>query len=213
MDRIVGKVAKIFLDLVKKHFPPSGKFRKLFNKNNVKVSYSCMPNILRVIKSHNSKILYDTQVTTPRCNCKGDERRKNCPLPGCCTIENIVYSAEVSTGPEDGNKVYLGASEPSFKRRHANHNTSFKHSSHRKATSLSAYVWDCKESGKNNFQFQWSVVKQTHGYNRVSKTCDLCLNEKLEILNFKDRDKLLNKRSELISKCRHFNKYLLKNMK
>ena len=53
----------------------------------------------------------------------------------------------------------------------------------------------------------------THGYNRVSKTCDLCLNEKLEILNFKDRDKLLNKRSELISKCRHFNKYLLKNMK
>ena len=86
-------------------------------------------------------------------------------------------------------------------------------SSHRKDTSLSAYVWDCKESGKNNFQFQWSVVKQTHGYNRVSKTYDLCLNEKLEILNFKDRDKLLNKRSELISKCRHFNKYLLKNMK
>jgi len=141
---------------------------------------------------------------------------KTVPCPDAVPLRMLYIPPRFnfnSTGPEDGSKVYLGASEPSFKRRHSNHNTSFKHSSHRKDTSLSAYVWDCKESGKNNFQFQWSVVKQTHGYNRVSKTCDLCLNEKLEILNFKDRDKLLNKRSELISKCRHFNKYLLKNMK
>ena len=172
-----------------------------------------MLNISRVIKSHNSKILNDTKTVTPHCNCRGEERKKNCPLPGYCTIENVVYSAEVSTGPESESKVYIGASEPSFKLRHSNHNTSFKHSSHHKDTCLSAHVWDCKESGKKNIQFKWSVVKQTHGYNRVSKTCDLCLNEKLEILNFKDRDRLLNKRSELISKCRHFNKYLFSNIK
>ena len=87
---VATNVAKKFLDLVKKHFPPGGKFRKLFNKNNVKVSYSCMPNISRVIKSHNSKILNDTKTVTPHCNCRGEERKKNCPLPGYCRIENVI---------------------------------------------------------------------------------------------------------------------------
>ena len=33
-------------------------------------------------------------------------------------------------------------------------------------------------------------------------------NKKLEIVNFEDQDHLLNKCSELISKCRHSNNYL-----
>ena len=37
--------------------------------------------------------------------------------------------------------------------------------------------------------------------------------EKLEIVNFEDQDHLLNKSFELISKCRHANKYLLRNYK
>ena len=45
------------------------------------------------------------------------------------------------------------------------------------------------------------------------KKCLLCLHEKLEIVNFEDQDHLLNKRSALISKCRHANKYLLRNYK
>ena len=105
-------VARTFLNLVKKHFPPCGKFSKLFNKNNVKVSYSCMPNISRVIKSHNSKILNCTDTVSPHCNCRGKNRNENCPLPGRCTIENIVYSAKVSTGTDKESKVYLGASGP-----------------------------------------------------------------------------------------------------
>ena len=36
----------------------------------------------------------------------------------------------------------------------------------------------------------------------------MCLNEKLEIASYKD-DNLLNKRSELINKCRHQNKFNL----
>ena len=41
----------------------------------------------------------------------------------------------------------------------------------------------------------------------------LCIQEKLEIVNFEDQDHLLNKRSELISKFRHGNKYFLRNNK
>ena len=48
-------VAKAFLKLVTKHFPKSHKLHKLFNRNTVKVSYSCMNNMSKVIKRHNKK--------------------------------------------------------------------------------------------------------------------------------------------------------------
>ena len=41
------------------------------------------------------------------------------------------------------------------------------------------------------------------------KRCILCLGEKMAIITFPEQQKLLNKRSELISKCRHENKFLL----
>ena len=48
-------VAGRFLNLIDKHFPKGNKLHKLFNKNNVKVSYSCMNNMNAIIKSHNQK--------------------------------------------------------------------------------------------------------------------------------------------------------------
>ena len=41
----------------------------------------------------------------------------------------------------------------------------------------------------------------------------ICLYEKLKIINYPNKEELLNKPSELISKCRHVNKYLLSNYK
>ena len=54
----------------------------------------------------------------------------------------------------------------------------------------------------------WKIVKKCLPYNPNTRRCDLCLNEKLEIALFKE-PRLLNKRSELISKCRHQNKFML----
>ena len=206
-------VARTFLNIVRKHFPTNTRFSKLYNKNNVKASYSCMPNIARVIKSHNSKILNGAdQAIPPSCSCQ-KSRKADCPLGGKCTVKNIVYAGTVTTPTDEEGKVYLGASGPSFKLRLGNHKKAFANKCYRKDTKLSGHIWDMKESGESRYSIKWSVVRQTHGYNRVSKTCDLCLSEKLEILNYKDRDKLLNARSEVVSKCRHFNQYLLKEYK
>ena len=48
---------KVFLKLVRKHFPRSHKFKKIFNFNTVKTGYSSMPIVKNLIKQHNSKIL------------------------------------------------------------------------------------------------------------------------------------------------------------
>ena len=48
---IKTNIGKTFLNLIKKHFPKTNKFHKIFNQNTVKISYSCMSNI-SIISEH-----------------------------------------------------------------------------------------------------------------------------------------------------------------
>ena len=67
---VTTKVGKFFLSLIDKHFPPHHKLHKLFNRNNVKISYSCLPNIKSIINAHNRKILYPSPtISRGTCNC------------------------------------------------------------------------------------------------------------------------------------------------
>ena len=54
---VTTKVAAYFINLVKRHFPSNHKFHKIFNKNNLKVSYSCMPNMNSIINAHNKTVI------------------------------------------------------------------------------------------------------------------------------------------------------------
>ena len=55
-------------------------------------------------------------------------------------------------------------------------------------------------------------MKNSQAYRNGAKRCNLCLTEKLLIIS-DNPSKLLNKRSEIISKCRHDNKFYVKNYK
>ena len=50
-------IAKQFLHLLDKHFGRNHKYHKIFNRNNVKISYSCMDNVKNIISSHDKKII------------------------------------------------------------------------------------------------------------------------------------------------------------
>ena len=65
---------------------------------------------------------------------------------------------------------------------------------------------------KQNFKIKWSVIRRSTQYKTGSKKCNLCLWEKFSIMTG-DTDKLLNEQNELITKCRHADKFLLKNYK
>ena len=58
------------------------------------------------------------------------------------------------------------------------------------------------------FRIKWEIIKQVRDYNPATKHGALCLAEKLSILDHEGHN-LLNKRSEIISKCRHRNKHML----
>ena len=50
-------IINTFLKFIDKNFPRTYKFHKTFNRDNVKVSYSYLPNFDSKIKPHNSKTL------------------------------------------------------------------------------------------------------------------------------------------------------------
>ena len=128
--------------LIDKHFPKSHKLHKIFNRNNLKVSYSCTTNMANIIKSHNQKILNENNEASDKkkCNC----RSKNlCPLDGACLTKNIIYEATVTTS--SGNAMtYIGMTEHEFKTRYNNHKLSFKDRKHSHATVLSKHIWKLK---------------------------------------------------------------------
>ena len=53
------KISKLLLNLLDNHFPPYNKLRKFFNRTNVKISYSCMPDMNSYTYMHNRKVLND----------------------------------------------------------------------------------------------------------------------------------------------------------
>ena len=71
-------IGQEFLRLLTKHFPPHYRLHKICNKFNVKVSYSCMPNVTAIISRHNKIILSNMTTassTTPPCNCRNKASR------------------------------------------------------------------------------------------------------------------------------------------
>ena len=96
----------------------------------------------------------------------------------------------------------------SFKTRYTNHKASFKKYDKRNATELSKYIWHL-QANNISYNVKWRILKRARPYNPVSKRCNLCLWEKYFII-FKPEMASLNKRNELVSSCRHANKFLLK---
>ena len=181
--------------------PCEFKAAKNIQQNNVKVSYSWMPNVAAVINGHNKMLLEPKRIEKP-CNCRA---QPECPLDGRCQAQEVVYEAHV--GKENEQKVYIGSTEPPFKKRHYNHKSDMNIESRRNNTELSKHVWRLKETNAP-VTIKWRIAEQAKGYSNVSKRCNLCVTEKFRIITA-DRSTRLNKRSELISKCRHANKFHL----
>ena len=199
---------KRFLKLLDDHFPKSHKLHKIFNRENVKMSYGCVDNIAQIIKKHNKKVL-TPESTSPQAACNYRDKPV-CPLDGACLTKSIVYQTEVKTG--DGQtKQYIGMTERPFKTRYTMHKQSIRNSKYQHSTALSKYIWEYKSKGKS-CEIKWSIMKRAIRYQSGTNHCSLCTQAKFCIING-NKETLLNQRSELISKCTHENKFYACNYK
>ena len=206
-ESVKTNVGGKFLDLIDKHFKNT-ELDKFFNRSTIKVSYSCLPNLEAIISGTNKKVMnksFDNNVDK-KCNCRGGE--KNCPMDGECLEKEIVYKAETKVG--DKISSYIGLTASTFKERYRNHVSSFNHSKYEHHTGLSRHIWGLKKENKK-FEISWSKVSKAPAYTPINKKCNLCLLEKIMILNA-DEKTSLNKKTELMNKCPHRRKYLLSTL-
>ena len=96
-----------------------------------------------LIKTHNSSVINKENNKTPdTCNCR---KKEECPLPGKCTIENVIYKAKVTT--ENAEKRYIGLTATPFKTRYSSHKSSFNNRGKSNQTELSKHIWKLKDEG------------------------------------------------------------------
>ena len=88
LKNVKTNVGNVFLKLMKKHFPTSHILHKIFIRNNVKISYSCMKNINSIILFHNKNIL-NPKTASFGCNCW---KKESCPQNGECLTSQFVQS-------------------------------------------------------------------------------------------------------------------------
>ena len=112
--------------------------------------------------------------------------------------------------PNQPTYMQIGICKTSFKTRFNNKKSSFNIEEKKNTTELSKYVWELKNK-KSNFLITWSILKRASAYSNRTQRCQLCLWEKYFIIT-SDKSSTLNKRNELLNKCRHAKKFLLKNM-
>ena len=200
---LATNIGKEFLKLVDKHFSNNREMKKYFNRNTIKISYSCMPNMSSVISSHNKKILgQSNNLTEAGCNCR---RGTVCPLDGKCLTESLIYKATVES--DQTSSTYIGQASTTFKTRYNNHKSSFNLLHLQKSTRLSGFIWNLKEEQKP-YNIKWDIVSLQPTFDPGSNKCQLCLMEKVSILN-SDKNSSINKRHEIFSKCIHRRNHLL----
>ena len=196
------------MKIIDECFPKGHTLRPVFNRSTFKISYSCMPNIKKIIDAHNKKLTSSKETVRGEktCNCR---KRDQLPLENNCLSKGIVYQATVTS--EGGNETYIGITDTEIKSRFRNHKQSFE-KKYANQTELSKYVWELKRK-KIEYQITWKIIDKASSYSPISKRCNLCILEKYYILKHRDKA-TLNKRSELASSCyMHASKFLLKNIK
>ena len=106
---------------------------------------------------------------------------------------------------------YIGITAGTFKDRFNNHTKSLNNLAYSNETELSKHAWNLKRQNRQ-FNIRWSIVKCVPAYSAGGRSCNLCLEEKMSILK-SNKEKTLNKRTELFAKCRHKNKFSARNFK
>ena len=96
------------------NFNRDNPLSRMFNRNTVKISYSCTKIMYNILSNHikrllNELIMRDRNPDVGFCNCRNKEE---CPLGGRCNSRNVIYQACISPMKQqrDGRRVYIGIS-------------------------------------------------------------------------------------------------------
>ena len=127
----------------------------------------------------------------PPCNCQ------TCPIPDSnCRTKSVIYSAKIE------NATYYGLTSLELKDRIISHRQTFRTETKKNATALSSYIWtnEINRNRENNEitepKIKWTIEKTCRTYKPGDKNCDLCLSEKVIIVQNINNPKTINKKTD-----------------
>ena len=139
------KIGGTFFYLLQKFFPKESKLHKVINKSTVKLSYSSMPSLKRIISTINSSKLNKEQNNVNGSkkalkSCNGLVLCKNgCIVDGRCKEKDVIYKA-TCTDQDLNEKIYIGETAETFKKRCGGHYTTFNKIAYKNDTSLAKHI-------------------------------------------------------------------------
>ena len=131
-------IGKYFLNLLDRQFNRDNPLRKIFNRNTIKISYSCTNSMHSVLNNHNRRLLDKLDRNSERPNEVSCRRKGECPLGRWCDSKNVIYQVRISPMEHnsDGERVYIGISTGNRKLRLYNHRHSFSNLRLRNQTTI-----------------------------------------------------------------------------
>ena len=161
-----------------KHFPKDGPLNKIFNRNTIKISYSCMPNIDSEITKSNLKAIEKSKNeknNETTCNCR---IKASCPVEGKWLYKSVIYKATVTY--INKKQFYIGSTARNFKTRYYEHMHSFKNQNQKELTKLSSFV-DAAKFNENMIKniIKWNIMHKINQC-KPSRIWTLCNIEWLE---------------------------------
>ena len=162
---ISTNVGKKFLDLVDSCFPDGHELKKIINRNNVKVSYSTMPNMAQMLNQHNTKVNSGNN-SSHTGGCNGQRQGRQCPVPGNCMAKGVVYGAEITHLATGNKETYTGLTDGTIRDRISKHEGDCCQRD-RPETRLSAHMWDLKDKG-HTYSITWQIMARASSCNPSS---------------------------------------------
>ena len=153
--------------MIDQQFRKSNKFHIIFNKNTVKISYSCTQRMPSIIKCHNQQFINKDVKELKPCNCKV---KSECSLNCHCQVTEIIIYKSTKLSPEKPNKLFLGTAKSDLKKRFYNHRKSFNDETSANDTIFSKCIWEIKKTSTLNPTLVWSIAKLPP-YSNISKKC------------------------------------------
>ena len=125
-------------------------------------------------------------------------------MNGLCLTSSILYQTTIKCSDSKYKQKTRdkGICETTFKKRYANHKKSFNLINSKNDTTLSVEYWTLKQKQQAP-RLTWEIKGQYKAYNPTLKKCNLCLNEKLAIIDDPDKNLLNKGHTKDISQCRH----------
>ena len=156
-SNVKSNIGAQFLRIISECFPRGHVLHKVFNRNNVKVSYRTMDNVRKIVSRHSNKIMNNQNPPQPPPPCRCRVLSPLCPNQ--CKNKDVIYMCRVAPPNNQDVETYTGLTSQTFKKRWDQHMSDCRKG---EGTTLASHIGELKAKGIDVdllTHLHWSIKK------------------------------------------------------